>query len=490
MKTLKLNRAPASRLPKAPVMWDSQWMSQTGGNGYEAAKSSPARSNISLTVQNAKKDINKFTRHELLRKARYLYRNSPIIRGLIERLVTYCIGTGLHPTPNTSDTDWNDRALKAWKGWASQPDLESRLPFSVIQTVLFRSMLVDGDIFSLLTFGDSGRPRIQLVESQDITHNNRAKGDDPDGVLLNEISGRPEAYLWKGEERISSDTIVQHYIPERPGQHRGVTLLAAIINTAHDIDDILALEKAGVKEACSKTDVVETASGELPSNDYIGKSYTSSSSSTSDETVDRYYRESFGPEAKVLRKGDKFNQYQNTRPGTAWQGFMEFLSQLICLGAGLPPSLLLGTKVGGADTRRELATAQRVIDMWQQMFSAQLQRIYEYVIQDEIDAGYLPGAPKDWRSVEWQCPAKITVDSGRDQQQDREDVKAGLLSRREYFGRYGQDWKEQLTQCGDEAKFISDLAKNLGVERGEIALIDPNELSSGNNSNKEGDDNA
>lgn len=164
---------------------------------------------------------------------------------------------------------------------------------------------------------------------------------------------------------------------------------------------------------------------------------------------------------------------------------MEWLANMICLGAGLPPSLLLGSKIGGADTRRELATAQRTIDSWQIVLASKLQQVYEYVIGEEIRAGYIKNFPKDWRSVEWQFPPKLTVDAGREADADREDVKLGLLTRKEYFGRWGLDWKEQTDQAAKEAKYISDKAKELGIERGEISLLDPNELSS--NAGKEAD---
>jgi capsid protein len=465
--------------------WDSSWLTNTdtGPGGYEAAKSSPNRSSIDLNVQNARKDISKYTRLELIRKSRYLHRNSPIVRGLIERLVTFTVGTGLHPTPNTSDETFNDIAGKAFREWAKQPDVESRNPFESLQQIIFRAMLVDGDIFNTNTFGSSGRPRIQLIESQDICHKNTMQGH-PDGIELDAF-GRPEFYVWREVEKLPADSVVHYYLPERAGQKRGVSVLAAIIITAHDIDDILALEKAAVKDGSSKLSIIKTETGELENDDGIGSSLKTITNDNDLTTVTEYYRNVLGPESVVMRKGDEHTPYVSGRPSPAWQGFMEWLANMICLGAGLPPSLLLGSKIGGADTRRELATAQRTIDSWQIVLASKLQQVYEYVIGEEIRAGYIKNVPKDWRSVEWQFPPKLTVDAGREADADREDVKLGLLTRKEYFGRWGLDWKEQTDQAAKEAKYISDKAKELGIERGEISLLDPNELSS--NAGKEAD---
>ncbi len=460
--------------------WTSSWVDNvSGGSGYEAAKNKTNRSTMDLKVQNARQDIDKVTRKELIKKARYLYRNSPIVKGLIERLVTYTIGTGLHPSPMTSSPSFNVAAQAAWRGWAKQPDIESRIPFSVLQSVLFRAMLLDGDIFSLNTYGSSGSPRIQLIESQDICHKNTVLGQ-PDGVNL-DAWGRPISYTWREESILPADDVVHYYLPERAGQKRGLTILHAVINTAHDIDDILALEKESVKDGSSKTDIIKTADGELPSDDYIGVSVQDANTENSLAEITRHYREKFNTEAIVLRKGDEHTPYVSGRPSPAWQGFMDFMAEMICFGSGLPPSLLLGTKVGGADTRREVATAQRVIDSWQQVMVGKLQQVYEYVIAQDITAGFLRDVPKDWRTVEWQTPPKLTVDAGREADADREDVRAGLLTRREYFARWGLDWEEQLEQSAIEAKKLKDLAKKYGVERGEIALLDPNELAKQDN---------
>jgi capsid protein len=454
----------------------SSWMNAPGGSSYEGAKTNQTRSTLSLKVQTAKLDLDKTTRIELIRKGRYLHRNSPVVRGLIERLVNYTIGTGIHPSPISSDDTFNDLALAEFKRWSLLPDIESRNTFATTQQILFRSMLIDGDIFAAKVIGGMGFPRLQMIESQDMTSNRTYNDNNVDGVILDEY-GRPTTYVFRETQNIDAENVIHFMIPERAGQKRGVSILHAVINTAHDIDDILALEKAAAKEGASKTDIIKTASGELPTNDYIGESVKPASEVEGTEEITRYYREAFGPEAKVLKQGDEFTPYVSNRPSQAFQGFIDFLCEQICFGAGLPPSLLLGTKIGGADTRREVATAQRVIDQWQQIFASRLQHVFEYVIQSAILSGRISNPPFDWKAVEWQFPPKLTVDSGREANADREDVKLGLLTRREYFSRWGLDWKEQTEQKAKEAAFLKELSEKYGVDRGEIALLDPNELA-------------
>jgi capsid protein len=464
---------------------------------YEGAFSSPTRSRVSELVQSAKRDVSSWPRRELMRKSRYLWKNSLTIRALVERLVTYTIGTGLHPTPKSSSDAFNKSARKAWRGWSKHADLQSRESFESLQRTIARSVFRDGDIGDLLTYGPSGRPRVQLLESHLIT-SGMLRADDPDGVSLDDF-GRPDRYSYALDssyystsyESVSADSLILHMLPERAAQYRGVTILAAAINSAHDVDDILALEKAAVKDASSKTDIIKTESGEADPDDFggIGKSLRGGPDD-SIEAEAQYYQRIFTPEAKVMKRGDEYTPYIPSRPSPAWTGFMDFLTNTICLSTGLPPSLLFGTKVGGADSRRELASAQRVIEVWQQEFAAQFQRVYEYVIAAEIAAGFFAnvpgGVPEDWRETEWQCPAKLTVDAGRDAQNDREDIKAGTLTHEEYFSRWGQDWREELRQAALEAKYKKDLAAELGIEVSDFALRSSNELNNSQTKEKNG----
>jgi len=450
---------------------------------YEGAYTNRNRSTITGWVRDAKWDIDRYSRQEIIRKARYFYRNSPFIRGLIERLVTLTIGTGLHPIPTTTNKGFNTLAKMRWREFARRADVQSDFPMETLQAIIFRAMLVDGDSFSLLTWSREGRPRTQIIESHRICDPvTGVTSDQPEGVELDEYD-RPVRYHVKvrGEktEPVDAGDIVPFFIPERTAQYRGISILASIINTAHDIDDILALEKAAVKDVSGRTDIIKTASGELDvdDDDLIGRSLRDAVETEGIDEAVRYYQERFGPEAVVLKHGDEYTPYKPERPSPAWAGFMDFLTGTICIATGFPPSILLGNKVGGADTRRDLATAQRVIEVWQQCFASRMQRIYEYVIRSESEDGNLPPLPSDWRSVEWQNPRKVTVDAGRESKADIEEVKAGLLTRREYFGQWGQDWREQMRQSAEEAAELRKLADEFGVDVAEIAMRDPNELS-------------
>lgn len=433
--------------------------------GYEAASwFGDTRSQIFHTVQDSKRDLNSPTRRELLRKSRYFYDNSPIARAIISQLVTYVIGTGLRPVPASADDRWNADANQAFEAWSPHADIGKRMSWEEMQRVICGSAFIDGELFSMNTYDRAGRPREQLIESHRI---GGGYGED-DGIKVDEY-GAPEFYqYWMDDYGEKTDDIpaedIQHYFfIRRANQRRGEPLFAAALNQIHDLDDILALEKQSVKIASKDAAVIHTATGEDDEEEdaFIGRSLKPDSEQEEDREV--YYRKVLGAEAKVMKHGDQYKLLTPNRPSPAWQGFVDFMANMVALSTGIPPCVLLHTKMGGVDTRRDLAAAQRVFEVWQQSLSFRFRGIWEYVIRENIALGYLRNPPADWKRMNWQFPRSITADYGREAAADRADVQAGLLSRREYYGRYGMDWREEELQHAREDAEIRKIRKDAGA---------------------------
>lgn len=409
---------------------------------FEAVRWSPNRAQLPAQVSDCVVDHSDSVRRILIGKSRYLHDNSPIIRGLVERLVTYIVGNGLTPSPASVDTDFNEVASANWAAWCKYCDISSRAGFATIQRTIVRAVIVDGEIFVNLTKSANGRPRINLIEAH------RVKRIAADSM------GRPVAYVMCGKDEqtdgdsLAAEFVVHFFRPERAGQTRGIPLLASAINTAQDVHEILAFEKAAVKEASTRRGVVNTLSGEAPVP-VAGRSLRAAGAISGKD--DSFYREIIGGETAVLRNGEQYTEHVSQRPSASWQGFVDFLSNTVCFPTGLPPSVFLQMKVGGADTRRDLAAAQRVVSCWQQDLESGLQLIFEYV----IEADSRSALPIDWRAVSWQYPRAITVDAGRQSQSDREDVRTGVLTLAEYCGQYGTSEKTHINTLVREMAAIN-----------------------------------
>jgi hypothetical protein len=119
-----------------------------------------------------------------------------------------------------------------------------------------------------------------------------------------------------------------------------------------------------------------------------------------------------------------------------------------------------------------VAKAQRRFEQRQRLLIDRFcNRAWRYFIGTAIANGDLP-ADEDYAKVTWQTPKSLTVDAGREAQQERENYKAGLSSLQSYFGELGLDWEEQTRQIAKEKEFIASLG-TVAPEVDEAAPVQP-----------------
>jgi capsid protein len=128
-------------------------------------------------------------------------------------------------------------------------------------------------------------------------------------------------------------------------------------------------------------------------------------------------------------------------------------------------------KVGGADTRRDLATAKRKFDIEQRRIACKAQKIWDYQGQAAIANGEIPPPPDGVDSCTWRFPAAITVDAGRDRAADLKDVEAGLITLEEYHAEGGMDAVEIEAQNVMEMARRRDLLAAQGITLEEYAML-------------------
>lgn len=407
-------------------------------------------------------------RRRLADNSRDLRWNSPFFSALFDRLDVYVIGNGIWPLTESGDPVLNQECDAAFMETANDIDIRGGISWPMLQSQLYLSEGSDGDSGCILTRDNIGEPKVWATEGYHIGDPYAPQGSDWfDGVQLG-TRGQRLAYRVTSEDHrgfrshvdVDAENFVHQYDPKRCGQTRGIPLLTPALDTMRDVQEIINLEKLAVKDASSKTDIITLGGGEMNTDDLLATGGATLNGSDDDEAR-KYYREISMPEAKVIRPGDKWEAYKNDRPSAAWQGLMDYLTQTVCLAARIPPSVLLQIKVGGADTRRDLAVAARVFSREQARIAHQHKRIRDYIVRVKLG----DNLPSGWDKVEWQFPKDITVDAGREAQQDREDMRFGNMTRREYQGRWGGDWRKHDDQVEVEARDRIDRARKLAAEK-------------------------
>lgn len=436
---------------------------------FEAVRNSSARSSITSPARTATRDTQTYTRRKLLELSRYFYQNSPTYVGIIERLVAYVVGTGHSLRARSSDETFNRAADAYFSRWSSDVNYALPMDFLSFQNVVARAMFVDGDVGSCMC-SVGNRPYVQQIESHLITDRVNSDWDKPDGVALTD-GGRVQGYCVASDDdkteftNISARRFILHYFPTRPNQYRGLPLATAALLTVHDLDDILALEKQAVKITSAQTTAITREGGaeeDDPATNLFNDEPPAQSDADYTEAVKKRVEQSH---LVLLRPGEDMKSLFCDRPGPAWQGFVEFLCNSIAFGTGIPVSLILGIKVGGADTRRELATAERGFAFWQNCLCWQLQRIYEYVIDFGCTHGQITvPRPSDWNNTLWLHPPRATVDFGKDYAADMALVRAGLMTFESFCAKNGRNWVEVSEQIAVEKAFIKTLSEKYGID--------------------------
>jgi lambda family phage portal protein len=453
---------------------------------FEGASFVTHRSYIPEVVQSPRWDVDSITRNELVRRSRYFEKNNAFVNRLADLQEQYTVGAGIEFFPASSDPVWNVAALRYWRDWQRFADLSSRQSFGTLQGIIARAVFVDGESFILLTEGDTGRPRIQLVETHRVKNFNNAGDTDElfDGIRL-DPRGRPVAYDMVSESASRRETwftqpadfVVHVFEPSRAGQLRGLPAIYPVLNDIADLDELQLLEMQAAKQAAEVTNVIKTATGEVEDEDIIRGTQTGG------DGVERanYYREVFGAKAKVLKHGDEFGQFRVERPSAATSGYWDSLVNKICVGTGIPKEIAIPTSMQGTSMRSVHAVANQYFRSRSAVIAEHLRRVFEFVIERGIKTDpTLKNPPADWFRSTYRSPRSISVDMGYDSTAMVNEFKAGMRTLQSIYAESGEDWREQLRQRALEIAYANELATEFKVERAEIMALDPNELASQN----------
>lgn len=464
---------------------------------YEGAYGSPNRSQVPGIVQDAKFDATGPVREELVRKSRYYEKNNGLVNRLADLFEQYVVGVGIAFFPSTSSPEWNASAVKYWRGWQRYADLTSRASWGTLQGQIARSWFIDGEVFVLKTYGDTGRPRVQVIEAHRVKTPRASidgiyggapnKGTIIDGVEI-DANGRPVAYhvetvdVGRKSEftRVPADSMVHVFEPGRPGQYRGLPFVSAVINDINDLDDLQVFEMQAAKEAASVTNVIKTKAGEVADEDIIKG--TTTSSFTAEQKL-QYYKERIRSEAVVLQTGDDMSQFRSERPSVATSGYWDYLAAKICAGVGIPKELVIPTSMQGTSMRSVLEIANAFFRQRSSALQDHLGQIYEWVIESGLalnDSLLIVGKPEDWFAWTARSPRSVSVDIGYSSAARINEYKLGMTTLEDIYAEQGQDWRERLRQKAEEVAYAKSLANEFKVERAEIMTLDPNELSSNN----------
>ena len=162
----------------------------------------------------------------------------------------------------------------------------------------------------------------------------------------------------------------------------------------------------------------------------------------------RYYRSNSGSGLEAFRGGD--------RPSMSAQAFEDRIISGALYAMEWDPNFALAIKEpGGAyartvieKIRRSVANGQKVVKKW-------ARRVDGWALSVAMTNGDLPyPSDGDWYSWDYQGPARITADTGNEQNARREGYKLGMTTLKSEQAEGGNWWEETRAQRSVE---IDDL---------------------------------
>jgi hypothetical protein len=448
-------------------------------SGFEGANSSSRRGWVYWPTLDTKKELDSYSRSELLKKSRWLRGNfglaTRICRGLSEKIgyLTPLSASGDERWDRISDEHWAERACEA-----GVIDAAGRYDIREMQIELNAAAFGDGDILPVMVRQSTGGIMLALYEAHQIATPSNL---DPsqirswvDGVQINKFRRHIAYGLLNTDHQtrevsvISAKDALYYCHPDAIGRIRPPTILRHAINHMIDISEILADVKLTIKVAAQLGLYIKNQKG----NPAGWNGPSGIASHLRNELQEEGTPESPKRETKVedffkavggianLADGADIGTIQDTRPHPNQIGLLNHLVRDIAWGVGVPPEILWDIReLRGANTRLLNADLDRWIAGKLLRQQGWMRRFRAIWIANEIEAGRLeepPAGAKFWKCT-WLPQASITADAGNMGKLNIEFVKNHMRSLATHYGEQGLDWQQELQQISKERKELQSL---------------------------------
>lgn len=411
-----------------------------------------------------------YDRWEIMNYGKQLFSQLGDCAGAVIQKNSWSVGEGWDPVFTGREEMWGEE-VAAWLREQWYPNCNVRgEPFD-FKTTLFLSGMswdIDGDDLTVFTETDNGFPQIMIIPCQRIggsdIDDTSVKGGVFDGAriydgVIYDRRNRPVGYRVANEINGNLNTRFESpdgftdypaynchlmFEPEWSDQGRGISRFGRPMLDVMNTQDIDKFLMKGVKLDASQGLIITNESGEaLDGSETISASEMligggPSGDTRKDEVIaDRDYqmRPVSGGEYQYLRanSGEKIESFKSERPHPNTEAFIERVNRRVMLALGWSYDLLDLTAVSGAPSRLLKALAMRTIGDRQRNLKRRAQRAVRYAVCKAIKNGKIPkyyGKDKDGDMLKWdfEMPGEISIDTGNDEQADRENLKIGTTT--------------------------------------------------------------
>lgn len=419
----------------------------------------------------------------LRERSRDLFMGMPIATGAIKTIRTNVIGPGLRLNSSidyeflglsSEEADaWEVNTEREFRMWADSTncDVARRMTFGQLQSLAIISALISGDVFATMPIlprkGSVYDLRIALIEGDRVSNPMPAPAgrDVYGGIELNEYGEAVACYIqrplkpglsvaapkWDRVEFYGSRTgrrnvlhIAQDW--ERPGQRRGVPLLAPVIETLKQLGrytdaELMAAVVSGMFTVFVKSDTPETPLGQVvPPSEQV------------DQADPNSYE--LGPGAIVgLGDNEDITVANPSRQNASFDYFVTAICRQIGVALEIPYELLVKHFTASySASRAALLEAWKMFRMrrvW--IVQSFCQPIYEEWLTEAVAKGRIqaPGFLDDpviraaWCGAEWYGPSQGHLNPLQEANAAKVRIEEEISTREREAAEFsGQSWED------------------------------------------------
>ena len=423
---------------------------------------------------------------ELLReRSRDLFMGEGLASGAIKTIRANEIGAGLQLNAQVdsqflgiSDDQaqaWEDTVEREFNLWARSRncDAQRRCNFGELQGLARLSQLVSGDVFALLPAlprpGDRYDLKVKLIEADRCSNPtiiapgvSPARWPDVFGGVEVDADGAPVAFYFEdghpgdigvGPVRLvpqrkwtrvpafgeqTGRPLVLHLMElERPGQRRGVPVLAPVIEKLKQLSryseaELMAAVVSAMFTAAITSELPQTPLGAVLPTDPTKPGAQINTGDPNDYQL--------GPGALLgLAPGEKLDSVNPARPNAGFDPFVIALCRQIGAGLGLPYELLVMQFTASySASRGALLEAWKRFQVGRQWIVAGFcQPVYEQWLEEAVVRGYVqadgfftdPLRRAAWCGAEWIGPTQGQLDPTKEVEAAAKRVAEGFSTR-------------------------------------------------------------
>jgi lambda family phage portal protein len=386
----------------------------------------------------------------LRNRSRQLLRDNPYVQAARRAIVTNVIGRGIRMQSRVPmvrgggrlDKPINDRIEAWWRRYCRKEHIHAagKLSFARILRQSMAAVPESGEVFIRLVpeqFGNSGTPLGLEILEGDLCDETHTVGPDANGlewrmgVQVNRW-GRPTAYRFRlrhpGDVSgavgykttdVPAEQIIHLFIPERPGQTRGVPWFASSIKRMHHVAGFEEAEVVGKRARSSLMGFIQSPEGEL-----VG-----------DGVEDGERLTNFEPGVfKHLAPGESITVPQLGNADTEYEAFLRPMLRSLAACSGVPyPTVSADYSQSNYSSSR--LERLEVLELWRSLQDWMIEDVCQVVFERAMAAAVgvgtlqLPGydlAPERYEAVKWFPRGWEFVDPQKEADANEKLVRGGF----------------------------------------------------------------